>query len=262
MSVSTHNPTVPQPAYVTNRDPFGPVGAQPTFLEPSDYQVGEHVVYHHFDGKDYEAVITDVWGPGSDVTNRWAVHLDAGSIGLLRNITQASREDTQPEGTFSLKPRDVSPLTKGDDLVKNRSAGAVLPTRADENPRPQSVEREERGPRGGTKTREVNPGGEPLRAEDFDWSAAPVDAPEQPYSADALVEVRDDQVQRERGAPKPGEVGSEDPGGDTPANLITANKREGTGEPLVDPLAGQRVGTTVADDDEHVGDSTSKKTNK
>jgi hypothetical protein len=234
--VSDVNPTTAQ------RDSFGPVGAQPTFQEPSDYRVGQHVVFHHFDGKDYEAVISSVWGPGSDVANRWVAHLDVGGLanGHLKNISEASREDTQPEGTFSLKPKSVDGVADDrDSLVRNRSAGTVLPVRADENPRPPAGERD-------LIARDQRR----LTMEDFKQSVAPADAPQEPYTADALAEVRDDQVQREETEENRGDEGL-----DTPANYITDNRLE-QGDPIppADPDSepDPRVGTTQSDDDEHV----------
>jgi len=223
------------PTTTHNRDAFGPVGAQPTFQEPSDYERGQHVVFHHFDGKDYEAVITDVWEPGSDVANRWSVHLDVGKIGKLKNIVEGtglSGDNSfsgQPsvEGTFSLKPK-ADPTTKDDDLVANQRVGTEVPVRADLNPRP--------------------PAGEPerLRIEDFDISAAPSDAPQEPYVADPFEEVRDDQVHNEQDAENTGDEGL-----DTPANLVTDNRTE-QGDPIPDTHPETKIGTTRSDDDEHV----------
>lgn len=228
------------------RDSFGPVGAQPTFQEPSDYIVGQHVVFHHFDGKDYEAVVTAVWGPGSDVANRWVVHLDVGGLadGHLKNIGESAREDTQSEGTFSLKPKAVPGVEDGrDSLVRNRSAGTALPVRADENPRP---------PAG--KNDEIARDQKRLTMDDFKQSVAPHDAPQEPYEADPFEEVRDDQVQRETTAENTGDEGL-----DTPANYITDGRTE-QGEAL--PYGGppdDKTGTTKSDDDEHVKASKAKK---
>lgn len=230
--MSDVNPTT------ASRDSFGPVGAQPHFQEPSDYQVGEHVVFHHFDGQDYEAVITAVWEPGSDVANRWVVHLDAGSLGKLKNITESGREDPQHEGTFSLKPsKSVNPGAERDRLVRNVAAGTVVPTRQDLNPRPRSEI-------DGSATADQVP------ISEFAMSAAPVDAPQEPYEADPIEEVRDDQVQRETTEENPG-----DDGLDTPANMITDGKLE-QGDPLPPPdnedETDEKTGTTRAADDEHI----------
>jgi hypothetical protein len=201
---------------------------------PSDYQVGQHVVYHHFDGRDYEAVITEVWEPGSpSIESRWSVHINAGKLGVLKNITQASREDTQPEGTFSFKPK----LTGDDDndrLATNARPGTALPTRADENPRARAD------------------ASEPLkRGVDYTLSAEPEDAPQPDYEADALEEVRDDQVQRETTPENKG-----DPGLDTPANYLTDGKTE-AGETWAPP-SDEKRGTTKTDDDEHVDEKAKK----
>lgn len=220
------------------RDSFGPVGAQPHFQEDSDYRVGQHVVFHHFDGQDYEAVITDVWEPGSDVANRWVVHIDAGKLGKLKNVTESGHLDTQAEGTFSLKPApSANPDAEDDKLVANQRAGAVVPTRADENPRPRPGE----GGKATDDQRDIS---------EFAMSEAPVDAPEEPYVAEPEEEVRDDQIHREQDEENTGDEGL-----DTPANYITDGKLE-TGEPLPPPESEADVdpkqGTTQSADDEHV----------
>lgn len=239
------------PTTVHNREAFGPVGAQPTFQEPSDYQVGQHVVFHHFDGKDYEAVITAVWGAGSDVANRWVVHLNVGGLadGDLKNIGEASREDTQPEGTFSLKPKAEEGVADGrDSLVRNRSAGTVLPVRADENPRAPA------GPNDVIARDQV-----PLTMDDFKVSVAPADAPQEPFEADPFEEVRDDQVHREQDEENTGDEGL-----DTPANMITDGRLE-QGDELPPPnpddpsVVDPKVGTTKSDDDEHVKETKTRK---
>lgn len=229
--MSDINPTT------ASRDSFGPVGAQPHFQEPSDYHVGEHVVFHHFDGQDYEAVITAVWEPGSDVANRWVVHLDAGSLGKLKNITESGREDPQNEGTFSLKPsKSENPGAERDRLVRNVAAGTTVPTRQDLNPRP-------RPEIDGSATADQVP------ISEFAMSAAPVDTPVEDQKADPIEEVRDDQVQNEETEENTG-----DPGLDTPANYMTDGKLE-QGDPLPPPENEEpdpKAGTTQADDDEHI----------
>jgi hypothetical protein len=125
-------------------DTFGPVGTQIDFRARTDFEEGQHVIYHNAeDGLDYEAVITDVYSSSNDVEAPEVAHIDAGFLGHLKNVSISAREEPNAPGTFSLKP--VAPPDAPTDgrrrvnlpkLVSENGPGQELPIRSDENRRP------------------------------------------------------------------------------------------------------------------------------
>jgi hypothetical protein len=119
-------------------DTFGPVGTQIDFRARTDFEEGQHVIYHNAeDGLDYEAVITDVYSSSNDVEAPEVAHIDAGFLGHLKNVSISAREEPNAPGTFSLKP--VAPPDAPTDgrrrvnlpkLVSENGPGQELPIRS------------------------------------------------------------------------------------------------------------------------------------